>query len=191
MGSRRFVGPSPNPLGPAGPQGDQGPPGDRGPMGYTGPAGPTGPQGPQGEQGETGPQGPPGEPGSGGGGSAHTRETVAYTTASLTAGQGENATLTFAPSCTIMRVQAGEGWRVRVYNDSAKRTADVARATGVFPSSVDPGLLLEVFDVDDLWLPRPADCVAPSGSDLYVRIDNVLGPSGSCSVTFTYVQTED
>lgn len=90
-----------------------------------------------------------------------------------------------------MRVQAAEGWRIRVYNDPAKRTADASRITGVFPSSVDPGLLLEVFDVADLWLPRPADCVAPTGSDLYVRIDNVLGPSGACSVTFTYVQTED
>ena len=185
MGSRRFVGPSPNPLGPPGPQGNPGPQGDRGPMGYTGP------QGPQGEQGLEGPQGPPGVDGSSGSGTSHSRTTVSHTTASLAAGSGEDATLTFAPACTIMRVQASEGWRVRVYNDSTKRSADASRITGVFPSSIDPGLLLEVFDVDDLWLPRPADCVAPTGSDLYVRIDNVLGPSGACSVTFTYVQTED
>lgn len=117
--------------------------------------------------------------GSSGSGTSHSRTTVSHTTAFLTAGGGEDATLTFAPACTIMRVQASEGWRVRVYNDSTKRSAeDASPHHGVFPSSIDPGLLLEVFDVDDLWLPRPADCVAPTGSDLYVRIDNVLGQWG-------------
>lgn len=133
-------------------------------------------------------QGPPGS----GGGAGIPRDTETYVTSSLVAGTGENATFGLSSSYTILRVQCSQtGVRVRGYVTAAHRTADIARPIGSYPSAIDHGLLFEVYDVTDLWLPKPADGFTVDDSGFVpVRIDNA-GSTNPVTVTLTFITTEE
>lgn len=110
---------------------------------------------------------------------------------SLTNLGAADATVAMAPGYRVLRVQSAAGVRVRAYRSAGARNADQGRAVGVFPSNPDSGLMFEVVDVADLWLPRPPDGYTSDGTDqVPLRVDSV-GFAGSVDVVLTFVATEE
>lgn len=99
---------------------------------FTIPRGEDGLDGAPGDEGPEGPQGPAGDDGADGVGPA--RANFAHTTASLANGAIENYDWAIGKSATLLRVTTDVPARVRLYATSAARTADAARALGVYPS---------------------------------------------------------
>ena len=197
------------PEGPAGPQGLQGIQGEPGPAGADGDVGPAGPQGLQGIQGEPGPagadgdvgpagpqglQGIQGEPGpAGADGGFVSRTTAEVTTASLANNATEDTTVTLKPGYRLLKVETDIATRVRVYDSTASRTADAARAIGTDPSGVHGVVLDLVTTPSDLawWLSPVVDGYTANADDTVpLAITNLSGSTDTVTVIFTWVRSE-
>lgn len=168
--------------------------GPRGPRGETGPEGPPGPEGPAGPGGgPAGPQGDPGPPGADGadGATGATGATgpmgavgvVSDVTWTDVATGGVDASVTIAPYYAILSVACtSAGTRIRVYTDSASRTADVARPIATNPTAGN-GLLAEVVATGSEipMSPVPNGFTSDGTHTVPMRIEG----TGSVTVTFT------
>ena len=167
------------PPGPAGPQGIQGEPGPAGADGATGPAGP------QGIQGEPGPAGADG--------GFVSRTTSEVTTSSLANNAYEETTVTLKPGYRLLKVETDVAARVRVYDSTASRTADAARAIGTDPSGVH-GVVLDLVTTPSVlawWLSPVVDGYTVDATDTVpLSITNLSGSTDTVTVTFTWVRSE-
>lgn len=201
----------PGPAGPQGIQGVKGDTGDAGPagaagaVGPAGPVGPVGPAGPAGAAGAAGAVGPAGPAGpTGPAGPALPRSYAIINSANLAAGASESGVVTVAKGFRISRIETTYKCRVRLYDSTAKRDADAARAVGTDPTG-NHGLIAEVvmdptldsgsgyFQID--MNPQAVGSVmgpglaAPS-SDVAYRITNNEAAAHIISVTVFYQALE-
>ena len=190
-------------VGPAGPQGSQGIQGEPGPAGADGATGPAGPQGLKGDPcddgavGPAGPQGPQGDPGPAGADGADggfaSRTTSEITTSSLANNASEETTVTLKPGYRLLKVETDIAARVRVYDSTASRTADTARAIGTDPSGVH-GVVLDLVTIPSIlawWLSPVVDGYTVDATDTVpLSITNLSGTTDTVTVTFTWVRSE-
>ena len=190
-------------VGPAGPQGSQGIQGEPGPAGADGATGPAGPQGLKGDPGDdgavgpAGPQGPQGDPGPAGADGADggfaSRTTSEITTSSLANNASEETTVTLKPGYRLLKVETDIAARVRVYDSTASRTADTARAIGTDPSGVH-GVVLDLVTIPSIlawWLSPVVDGYTVDATDTVpLSITNLSGTTDTVTVTFTWVRSE-
>ena len=130
----------------------------------------------------------------GGGGGLPLRQSVTYTTASLTTGAREVGTVTLGSAWRLFSVSTSRAARVRLYDTVTHRDADVNRSRTTSPDiATNHGVLL------DMALPAAAlalgcspvvdGIVVGGGSAAPITIDN-LGAAGTVAVTFTFVKAE-
>jgi hypothetical protein len=161
--------------------------GPAGPAGATGPAGPTGPTGPAGADGATGPTGPAGP--------LQARGTTTVTTSSLAAGAVDSSiTCPLATTYRLLSIQTSRPARVRLYNTTAKRTADLSRPVGTDPVS-DTGVMLEFVTVDTAVhglspLTDGASMETVPGASIPMSVTNNDTVTGTVAVTFAWQRIE-
>ena len=130
-----------------------------------------------------------------GGGSLPTRTTATYTTASLANNAQETGLITLAPGYRVYKVVLSVQGRVRLYDSTAHRTADLSRAKG---TPVDPltdsGLMLEVAlqtgSLTRVLSPLVDGVNFESGDGVPITVQNLSGSSSVVTVTVTFVKAE-
>jgi len=135
-------------------------------------------------------KGEQGEPGSV---TFEARTTVAATTASLADGAIEDTTVKMEAGYRLLKVETDVVARVRVYDSTAHRTSDAARAVGVDPTGVHGVILDLVTTVSDLswWLSPVVDgYTADAGDTVPIAVTNISGSTDTVTVTFTWVRSE-
>jgi hypothetical protein len=180
------------PQGQQGIAGVQGPQGEQGPTGLQGLTGATGPQGAQGElgpQGETGLQGPQGPAGT----EAGSRESTVFVTTTLETGAYGLGTVALPPSIELLRLTVSSAARVRLYNTSAARTADLSRSV-YSPAFQGQGLIVDINAVNvlDQTLDPHAhgsNMDKPPLPQLYYTVTNTGAPC-ALTVTLYYLKKE-
>jgi hypothetical protein len=155
-----------------------------------GPIGPTGPQGPQGPGG-TGPQGPQGPGGAGN----YTRVNVAASSGSIASGAISNVTATAFKTWAVHKIVTDYPAWIRIYCDTASRTADASR-----PIYTDPtpgtGVILEAITTAGNLTALVTPSVigfnndATPSTNMYMAITNEDSTTRNISVTMTLTQLE-
>jgi hypothetical protein len=193
-------------------------------IGAPGPQGPQGPQGIQGIQGPAGADGADGDDGADGVGvptggttgqvlaknsntdydtewvdagssSLPTRGTVDVTTASLANNASEDTSVEMKPGYRLLKVETDVAARVRVYIDTASRTADASRTVGTDPTG-EHGVILDLVTVTDnlaWWLSPVVDgytTASPADDTVPLAITNLSGSTDTVTATFTWVRSE-
>lgn len=135
-------------------------------------------------EGVPGPEGPAGPAGT------KIRAVANFTTAVLDDDAQETGTVDLARTYMVLKVTTDVPARVRLYRDTASRTADAARLTSVAPTG-NHGVVLDVVTtLEDLeWL-----IDVPGSSELVAcpyLVDNLSGSSSAVDVNITYVELED
>ena len=184
----------PGPIGPGGgPQGPQGPQGPIGPGG-TGPQGPQGPSGSQGPQGPSGPSGPSGPQGPGGAGN-YTRTNVTTSSGSISSGANASITATGFKTWAIHKIVTDYPAWIRIYCDTASRTADAARSIYTDPTP-GTGVILEAITTSGNLTSLVTPGVigfnndATPSTNMYMLITNQDSTTRNISVTMTLTQLE-
>lgn len=114
------------------------------------------------------------------------------TTASLTTGSTENTTATLKPGYRLLCIETDKAARVRLYDSTAKRTADALRPVGTDPSGVH-GVIVDLVTVSDTltwWLSPVVDGYTQDSTDTVPMAVTNLGATGTVSVTLTWVRSE-
>jgi hypothetical protein len=123
-----------------------------------------------------------------------TRTTTTATATSLGNGSTANATATGFKGYTIYKIQTSHAAWVRIYTDTASRTADASR-----PENEDPlpgaGIIAEVITTGaETILITPAaigfNNEDPVTTDIPVAITNKSGSTNTIVVTMTILQVE-
>ena len=115
------------------------------------------------------------------------------TTASLANNATEDTTVTLKPGYRLLKVETDVAARVRVYDSTANRTADAARAVGTDPTG-EHGVILDfVTTAGNLawWLNPVVDGYTTAGTDTVpLAITNVSGSTDTVTVTLTWIRSE-
>ncbi len=152
--------------------------------GEVGPTGPQGEPGPAGPTGATGPAGP-----------LLSRTTANATTSSLAAGASDSTTtITMAVGFRLLAIQTSRPARVRLYNTTAARTADLARAVATDPTS-DAGVILDHVTTDTAVhnlspLVDGVNTETVPVTTIAMTVTNNDVSTGTVTVTLTYIRTE-
>ena len=132
---------------------------------------------------------------SGGGGSMATRTTAAATTASIADGATGNIAITGFKSYALLKMVVEHQAWVRVYTDTASRTADASRAEGVDPTP-GSGVIAEV-----ITTAAPQTILISPGTigfnnegtpttSIPIAVTNKSGTTRTITVTLTVLQLE-
>lgn len=130
------------------------------------------------------------------GGAKFMRTTSTANTASLGPGLSDSATtIPLAPGYRLYRVQTSYPARVRLYESTAARDADLARPIGTDPAS-NTGVVLDyVTPSNAIYNLSPlvdgANLDTTSSSDIPMCVTNLDAATRSIAVTLTYLPTED
>lgn len=121
-----------------------------------------------------------------------TRVTATYTTASLPAAARESGLfISNAQTIAVLHMQVSAYARVRLYDSTAHRDADAARALGVTPDTLtNVGCLtdMQLHAEDADWTMTPAPIVGSfSGNKIPITVDNLGSVATPITVTITYV----
>jgi hypothetical protein len=176
--------------------GSTGATGPAGVNGTTGATGLTGATGITGATGSTGPIGATGLTGATGAGSELARTSISTSTISIANGASANLDLTGYKSYSIFKIQTSVAAWVRLYIDSASRTADSSRSedTDPLPSA---GVVAEVITTSSNQTVLFAPGVIgwnnenPVTSIIPIRVTNKSGSSNIVTVTLTSLPLED
>ena len=132
-------------------------------------------------------------PAAGGGGSSAARNTEAKTTASITNGSsGSIAYTTIGKSYSLYKIESdGAAW-VRIYSDTASRTADSGRTQGQDPAEGSGVIAEAVFSGAGTIRATPAvmGWLDNSESTVPVAVQNNTGSTGTVTVTLTALTLE-
>lgn len=173
--------------GPAGPTGATGP---TGPAGETGATGATGPAGPQGIQGIQGPAGADGADGADG---FAPRTDAEIVTSSIADDAWWSGTATLKPGYRLLKIQTDVPARVRVYDSTVSRTADVGRGIGTDPTGPH-GVILDFVTTAtylEWWLNPVVDGYTTDGTDsVPILVTNLSGGTAVITVTLTWTRSE-
>lgn len=121
----------------------------------------------------------------------YTRAQVVITTSSLAANATENLALSVAPGWRMFKIQTSFPARVRVYDTSAHRTGDAARAVTTDPIGANGVLLDFVTAAGDLTWKLQVDVHSDDGSsNFYAAVTNLDIVARVVAVTFDYLRTE-
>lgn len=127
-------------------------------------------------------------------GSLETRTTAAHTTASLSDAGIETFSLTMAKSFSLMSIETSAASWVRLYVNSASRTADASRPQGQDP---DPGsgVIAEIITTgSETIIISPAtigfNLENPVTTSIPCTITNLSGSTQAITVTTTYLKLE-
>jgi hypothetical protein len=132
--------------------------------------------------------------GSSSGSSGMTRGNVDVTTASIADNASATGTVTLGKSFELFKVTVDRDCRVRLYQTSADRTADAARAIGTDPDSAAGVICDLVFDgfTEIVTSPRISgnNQDSPVTDTIYYSITNLSGATSTVAVTFNRAVTE-
>ena len=183
-------------TGSAGNTGPQGPQGPQGPTGTNGPQGPTGATGSQGLTGSTGPSGGPvGATGpQGATGSLFSRVTANVTTANIGNAVTANVSITGFKSYNLYKIETTASAWVRLYTDTASRTADAGRTQNIDPQP-GSGVIVETITTGANTIIISPGVVgfsneSPPTTDIPMAITNNSGGNTTITVTLTLLQLE-
>jgi len=120
-----------------------------------------------------------------------------FTTTSLANGATANGTVAMAKTCALLHVTVSQAARVRLYINSAARTADASRSNQTPPTpGTQHGVLVDLYlDTGDkfTWQMSPIALVynydATQSTNIYYAVTN-LGSTGTITVNLTYVPME-
>lgn len=120
------------------------------------------------------------------------RLTQLRTAAGLASGADADYLMPFGAGYRLLKVEASQAARIRVYAEAADRTADAGRAIGVAPAG-DHGVMFEQVLSGAMLSKRLTPPVEGADHDLAdgvpIRVTN-LGATADLTVTFLYVRTE-
>jgi hypothetical protein len=130
-------------------------------------------------------------------GPSYARVTASHTTAVLTGGSTEQATIALARSYRLLSILTTSVCRVRLYDRAAKQTADLSRAIGSPPMG-DHGLTYEFVGTVTpslLGMDSSPQAVGSSmetspSTSIPITVDNLSGSSVAITVTFVYMAME-
>lgn len=136
----------------------------------------------------------PGTVAGGGGGTLATRASVAATTASLANTVTGNLTITGYKSYMLLKLQTSAAAWVRIYTDTASRSADSARLEGVDPTP-GAGVIAEVITTGAQTILISPGALGFSNetvpdSNIQLAVTNKSGGTTTITVTLTAVQLE-
>lgn len=136
----------------------------------------------------------PGTVAGGGGGTLATRASVAATTASLANTVTGNLTITGYKSYMLLKLQTSAAAWVRIYTDTASRSADSARLEGVDPTP-GAGVIAEVITTGAQTILISPGALGFSNetvpdSNIQLAVTNKSGGTTTVTVTLTAVQLE-
>jgi hypothetical protein len=123
------------------------------------------------------------------------RTTATATTSSIAAGAVDSATnVALAKTYRLLAVQTSRPARVRLYNTTAKRTADAGRAVGTDPVS-DTGVMFEFVTVDTAVhtlspLVDGTSMETVPSATIPMSVTNNDTVTGTVAVTFTWQRIE-
>jgi hypothetical protein len=123
------------------------------------------------------------------------RQTAVYTTASLANGSSEQGTVVLATGFRLLSVATDKAARVRLYNRTAKQSADLARAIGTDLTG-DHGVVLEYVTTPSVLSATLSPEVdghsmeATPVSAIPITVTNMSGTTGTVATTFTLIATE-
>lgn len=132
---------------------------------------------------------------SGGGSGLQVRTTQSGSTGSIADAASSNLTITAYKSFALLKIQTSHASWVRLYVDSASRTADASRAEGVDPSP-GAGVIAEVITTgSQTILMSPAvlgfNNDGSGANQVYVAVKNKSGSTNNITVTLTLLQLEN
>jgi hypothetical protein len=151
--------------------------------------------GADGAPGANGQDGAPGAPGADGqDGVIETRTTVSATTASLANNATGNLTITGFKGYVLYKIQTSVAAWVRIYTDSASRTADASRSQTTDPS-LGSGVIAEVITTGaETILISPGTIgfsnESTPSTNIQLAVTNKSGSTGTVTVTLTVLQIE-
>lgn len=130
----------------------------------------------------------------GSGGFTPSRVTQAVTSASVT--DGSSANIAFANlgiSYALYKIQTDKAAMVRIYKDTASRTADAGRAQGVDPVEGDGVVAEFITSAANTFVMTPAvyGFVDSSETSIPVSVKNNSGSTGTVTVTLTGLKLEE
>ena len=180
-----------------GTQGTQGIQGRQGTQGLQGVQGLSnqGVQGTQGTQGLQGVQGLGVQGVQGTSSSFGARTLVSGTTGTISVGSTANLDITGYKSYGLLKVGiSSSGW-LRLYIDSASRTADLVRIQGVDPAP-DSGVIAEIISTGSTNIPMSPGVIgwnndSPTNSTIYAAVKNTGLISTSFTVDLTVIKLEN
>jgi len=120
-----------------------------------------------------------------------------FTTTTLANGATANGTVAMAKTCALLHVTVSQAARVRLYINSAARTADASRSNQTPPTpGTQHGVCVDLYlDTGDkfTWQMSPIALVynydATQSTNIYYAVTN-LGSTGTITVNLTYVPME-
>lgn len=132
--------------------------------------------------------------GGGGGGATLARTTASHTTGSLANGAVENATVSASISYAVLEITVDRAAWVRVYSDTASRTADAGRSQAQDPDP-DAGVNAEIITAGAGTVRFTPATVgwndeATPVSEMYLSITNLSGSTSTVAVTIKYIPLE-
>lgn len=124
----------------------------------------------------------------------HSRDDLAFSTASLAPDAEEIGTVDLAPGWRIYKVTTNRPARVRFYTSTTQRSLDLGRDIATDPDlESDHGLLLEVLTATgflSMELSPEVDGYCPTGIAVPYAVQNKDAGSGIVTVTLRWVRTE-
>lgn len=130
----------------------------------------------------------------GGGGTTLARETVYFDTSSLVNNGSENMNVSISKTFSLMKLITTRSAWIRLYSDSASRTADESRSIGIDPVS-GSGLLAEfVTTANVIQKVTPfilcGNLEEPVTSNVYIRVTNLSGTTGTINTSMSIMALE-
>jgi hypothetical protein len=121
-----------------------------------------------------------------------------FSTGSLASGSIANGTVTMAKTFALLHVQVSAAARVRLYINSAARTADASRSNQVPPTpGTQSGIITDLYlDTSDKWTWQMTPIAigynwdVTQSTTIYYAVTNIGSSSENITVTLTYVPME-
>ena len=130
----------------------------------------------------------------GAGGTLRSRTTVATTTSSLANGASATATVTAAKGYALYSIQVSRGAWVTVYTSSAAQSSDSSRSITTDPTPGSGVVAEAITTTATTTYFTPAifgfNADGTVGTNMYLKIYNNSGSTGTVTVTVTYLQLE-
>tara|TARA_Y200000002_G_scaffold258909_1_gene214689 strand:+ start:247 stop:3111 length:2865 start_codon:yes stop_codon:yes gene_type:complete len=126
---------------------------------------------------------------------SRTRTTANVTTGSIANNSSTDATITGFKTYALYKIQTTAASWVRLYTDTASRTADASRTQGVDPAP-DAGVVAEIITTGaDTVLMSPFvggfNNESSPTTDIPIRVTNLSGGSTTFTITLTLLRLED
>ena len=127
--------------------------------------------------------------------SSRTRTTANVTTGSIANNSSTDATITGFKTYALYKIQTTAASWVRLYTDTASRTADASRTQGVDPAP-EAGVVAEIITTGaDTVLMSPFvggfNNESSPTTDIPIKVTNLSGGSTTFTITLTLLQLED